>query len=327
MRTGVFRKRYKPVQLTSGPLFYWSLCPSRDGRHIFAIGVKERGELARYDKRSNQFVPFLPGISMRAPRFSQDGQWIVYLSFSDRTLWRSRADGTDRMQLTYPPTQVDLSVISPEGKKVAFQSIKGAIVVMNMDGTSRREIQRKDARLSDLSPDGDSLVVAVPIEGKRVGEENYQELETIDLQSGKSSVVPSSQGVYATPSMLGVQAAAWLASNTLIAATLMSPTEDQKSWLKLLALDLHSGKRTELVSGPIVGWSLSPDRKYIYYRTGGTEPKCMRIRLSDRKVEEIAGLDLRQKLTGGFSVAPDGSLMFMRYIGTQEIYSIAVKWP
>ena len=327
MRTGVFRKRYKSVQLTSGPLFYWSLCPSRDGKHIFAIGVKERGELVRYDKQTNQFAPFLSGISMRAPKFSQDGQWIVYLSFSDRSLWRSRVDGTDRMQLSYPPTQIDLSVISPDGKKIAFQSIKGAIVVMNMDGTSRREIQRKDARLSDWSPDGNSLVLVVPIEGKRVGEENYQELETFDLQSGKSSVVPLSQGIYATPSSIGVQAAAWLASNTLIAATLMSPTEDQKSWLKLVVLDLQSGNRTELVSGPIVGWSPSPDRRYIYYRTGGTEPKCMRIRLSDRKVEEIAGLDLRQKLTGGLSVAPDGSLMFLRYIGTQEIYSLNVKWP
>jgi Tol biopolymer transport system component len=330
MRTRVLARRYKPVQLTNGPLRYWNLSPSRDGRHIFAIGLKLRGELVRYDKQSSQFVPlpFLSSISARAPKFSQDGQWAVYRSYSDGILWRSRPDGTDRMQLTYPPTQVAFSVISPDGKKVAFQSTKGVIVVMNMDGTSKREIQRKDAHLSDWSPDGDSLVLAVPIEGKRIGEESYQELETIDLQSGKSSVVPSSQAIYAPATSQGIYAAAWVASDTLIAATIMSPTEDQKSWQKLVALDLPSGKRTELVSGLIVSWSPSPDRKYIYYRTGGTEPKCMRIRLSDRKLEEVASLkDLRQPVDATFSVAPDGSPIFSRDVGTQEIYSIAVKWP
>jgi len=57
------------------------------------------------------------------------------------------------------------------------------------------------------------------------------------------------------------------------------------------------------------------------------EETAMRVRLSDRKVEEIGRLDLRQKLKAGFSVAPDGSPVFMKYIGTQEIYSLAVKWP
>jgi DNA-binding winged helix-turn-helix (wHTH) protein/Tol biopolymer transport system component len=329
MRTGVFSKRYKPVQLTNDPLFYWSLCPSRDGKRIFAIGSKERGELVRYEKGSNQSAPFpfLSGKSVMPPHFSRDGQWVVYTSFPDFTLWRSRADGTDRMQLTYLPTEIEFAVISPDGKRVAFRSTKGAIVVMNMDGTSKREIPCKDARLSDWSPDGNSLLLAVPTEGTRMGQESYQELETIDLQSGKNSVVPSSQGIYAPASAQGINPAAWVASDTLIAATLVSPTEDQKSWQKLFALDLQSGKRTELASGRIVDWSPSPDRKYIYYRTGGPEPKCVRIRLSDRKVEEISRLDLRQTLKAGFSVAPDSSPIFMRYIGTQEIYSLTVKWP
>ena len=36
-------------------------CPSRDGKQIFAIGTKRRGELVRYDMQSHQFVPFLSG--------------------------------------------------------------------------------------------------------------------------------------------------------------------------------------------------------------------------------------------------------------------------
>lgn len=133
---------------------------------------------------------------------------------------------------------------------------------MNLDGTSQQEIPRKDVWVSSWSPDGNSLALQVPIEGKRVGEENFQRLETIDLQSWKSSVVPSSQGI---------NGGFWVASDTLIGAT-----EDGK---KLVALNLHSGKQTELASGVIVDFWPSPDQKYLHYSTGGTEPKAMRIRL------------------------------------------------
>jgi hypothetical protein len=59
----------------------------------------------------------------------------------------------------------------------------------------------------------------------------------------------------------------------------------------------------------------------------------MRIRLADRKVEEIASLkDLHRVVDPvdgdtQLSVAPDGSPVFTRDIGTQEIYALTVKWP
>ena len=80
-------------------------------------------------------------------------------------------------------------------------------------------------------------------------------------------------------------------------------------------------------------WAASPDRKYLYYTTGGAEPKAMRIRLADRKTEEIASLKgLRRALDPilagtQMSVAPDGSPVFTRDIGSQEIYALTIKWP
>jgi Tol biopolymer transport system component len=47
MQTGIFHRSKEPVRLTNGPLRYWSVCPSRDGKQIFAIGTKERGEVVR----------------------------------------------------------------------------------------------------------------------------------------------------------------------------------------------------------------------------------------------------------------------------------------
>ena len=59
MQTGLFRRPGKPIRLTNGPLPYSFPCPSRDGKQIFALGTKQRGELVRYDMKSKQFVPFL----------------------------------------------------------------------------------------------------------------------------------------------------------------------------------------------------------------------------------------------------------------------------
>jgi len=77
--------------------------PSPDGKKLFADGWLPRGELVRYDGKSREFVPFLSGISVDQLDFSRDGKWVVYVSNPDGTLWRSRADGSERLQLTSPP--------------------------------------------------------------------------------------------------------------------------------------------------------------------------------------------------------------------------------
>ena len=124
-RPGFCNASHPPVQLTNGPLSYAGAKPSRDGKQIFAIGTKQRGELVRYDMNSKQFVPMLPGISAFNPTFSSDGKWVAYTSYPDHTLWRSRTDGTDRLQLTDPPAQVSFPFISPDGKQVTYSNSRG----------------------------------------------------------------------------------------------------------------------------------------------------------------------------------------------------------
>ncbi len=119
-QTGFFRRSQGPVRLTNGPLSYSGACPSRDGKQIFAIGAKLRSELVHYDEKSRQFLPFLSGISAVNPTFSRDGKWVAYTSYPDRILWRSRSDGTQRFQLTYPPMRVAWSFISPDGTELRF---------------------------------------------------------------------------------------------------------------------------------------------------------------------------------------------------------------
>jgi WD40 repeat protein len=92
-----------PMQLTTGPLNFSGPVASKDGKRIFVIGSQPRGELLRYEAKAGQFVPYLGGISATDVSFSRDGQWVVYVAYPEGTLWRSRVDGGERLQLSFPP--------------------------------------------------------------------------------------------------------------------------------------------------------------------------------------------------------------------------------
>ena len=53
----------EPFQLTTGPINWSTPIPARDGKSIFSVGRKYRGELYRFDTHNQRFEPFLGGIS------------------------------------------------------------------------------------------------------------------------------------------------------------------------------------------------------------------------------------------------------------------------
>ena len=131
---------------------------------IFAIGDSHRAEVIRYDSRSDQFVPYLSGISAEGLAFSRDGQWVTYTSYPDGTLWRSKVDGSERLQLTFPPLRVLLPRWSPDGKQIAFNaSLPGATwniyLISSEGGTPQRILPSEQSQVdANWSPDGNSLV-------------------------------------------------------------------------------------------------------------------------------------------------------------------------
>jgi hypothetical protein len=83
--------------------------------------------------------------------------------------------------------------------------------------------------------------------------------------------------------------------------------------------------------GNIVNWMISPDRKYLYFTTSGAEPKAERTRFAEQQVETITTLKGLQRVVmdeeSPINVAPDGSPIFTRDTGYQEIYALNIKWP
>ena len=138
LKPGRFGRPPEAVQLTKGPLAYGGAKVTPDGKQIVAFGMKERGELVHYDLATRQFIPFLSGISALDPTFSIDGNWVAYTSHPDSSLWRSRSDGTERLQLTYPPDQVIDPFISPDGKQVVYQTANPGSYIVSIDVVPRR---------------------------------------------------------------------------------------------------------------------------------------------------------------------------------------------
>ena len=313
MKTGFLSRRQQPIQLTNGPLSYTMPLVARDGKHVYAVGTEQRGELVRYDAKSKQFLPLLPGVAAFSPTFSRDGQWVAYTVFPDHALWRSRTDGTDPLQLTFPPAQVFYPAISPDGTHVVYSTSAATTCLISMDGGTPQTLVETDSRSARWSPNGSRLVF---IDSSNPGHSNIQ---LFDLRTGKRSVVPRSQGFYTVR---------WVADDLLVAIT-----EDSK---KLMIFDLKTQKWSDLVSATLPGYMVnvehSPDYKYVYYTTGGPGPMAFRVRLADLQTETITSLKSLPLAVGPglntqFGVAADGSPVFARDIGTQEIYALTVKWP
>jgi Tol biopolymer transport system component len=69
--------------------------------------------------------------------FSRDGEWVAYVSYPDWVLWRSRVDGSERLQLTSRPMSAVVPRWSPDGRRVAAIS-RDSLALLLFD----RETQR-----------------------------------------------------------------------------------------------------------------------------------------------------------------------------------------
>ncbi len=304
IQTGLFRRSGKPIRLTNGPLPYSGAYASRDGKQIFALGTKQRGEVVRYDTKSHQLEPFLSGISATDTTFSRDGKWVAYASYPDHSLWRSRSDGSERMQLTYPPMDVIFPSISLDGTKISFHTNQGELFVIGVEGGTPQKIT-DDAYYASWSPDGNYLCYS----------SRDHVVHVADVRTGKKSDLPS----YRVGGF-------WVDQNTLV-----SPGPKQTNFM---TFNLKTQQLADLGPkdvGNIVNWMPSPDGKYLYFTTGGAEPKVERIRFADQRVETILSLkDLHRVVNAGstqINVAPDGSPIFTRDLGYHEIYALKIKWP
>ena len=299
-----------PVQLTSGPMTFSTPVPSRDGKKLFVVGALQRGELSRFDTKSGQFSSFLSGISADNVRFSRDGQWVAYSNYPEETLWRCKADGSQRIQLTYPPLIAMLPSWSPDAKQIVFYGFlpgQGAkMYVVSADGGTPQELIPDDPEPkydAEWSPDGTKILFG---NGPTLADSH---IRLLDMSTHQTSTVPDSTGLYS---------ARWSPNGRYLAA--MNP--DSRV---LMLFDFQTQKRQELarISMGFPNWSKNSD--YVYFLHQENQPSVMRVRIRDHKVERVA--DLKNFRQAGFytvwlGMSPDDSPLLLRDLGTQEVYAL-----
>lgn len=311
-----------PIQLTSGPLSFGPVVSSKDSKSLFAVGAQARGELVRYDSHSHQFVPYLGGISAQMLDFSRDGQWVTYVTYPEGALWRSKVDGSQRLQLTSPPMRAEMPRWSPDSKQIAFVATDrySKICLIPANGGEPKQLMPGQHNESDPGwfPDGKRLLfLQFPLSRDYLARDSWI-LKVIDLRTDKVSTVSGLEGLtyprlspdgrYVCASAIGTKKHGLLVFDFI--------TRKQKVLLDKLGVNHRN-------------WSRSGD--HIYFETSYSEsPALCRVRVSDGKLEKLASLkDFRLVESIGVwsGLARDGSPLVLHDIGMEDIYRLDWESP
>jgi eukaryotic-like serine/threonine-protein kinase len=304
----------EPMQLTSGAINYGFPIPSKDGRKLFAVAGLVRGELVRYDAKSKAFGPFLSGISAQDVAFSKDGQWVAYVSYPEGTLWRSKADGSDRLQLSFPPLYAMLPRWSPDGKQIVFFDFQigkpSRIYIVSADSGTPQELMPgfPQAQGDPLwSPDGNSVAfggVIPAVDG----------IHIFDLKTRQVSTLPGSDKLFSPR---------WSPDGRYMVGM---PIDS----LGLRLFDFETQKWAVL-SNTAAGYpSWSRDGQYVYFLQQQPDVGVFRVGIRDRKLEQVASLKGFQ-MTAYFGLwlglAPDDSPLLLKDTGSQDIVALDLEAP
>jgi Tol biopolymer transport system component len=316
---GLFHtNRAVPVQLTTGPMFFGPFVPSLDGKRLLADGWLLRGELVRYNKTSRQFEPFFSDTSITDLDFSRDGQRVAYVTWPEHTLWRSRIDGSERLQLTSAPATPSQPRWSPDGSQIAFVDTQGGhpykLFVMSADGGIARELISETRQQMDASwsPDGRKIVFGRVPSLREPAEK--MAIQIIDLGSKQVSTIPDSDNLYSPR---------WSPDGRYLAAL----TEDPS---RLMLYDFTIQKWRDWVdgAGAISSLSWSGDGKYIYYDSSSKGALAYRrTKVGQTGSELVVDLSNLRRLGPWSGLAPDGSPLFIRDVSSDDIYALDLKLP
>jgi Tol biopolymer transport system component len=299
-----------PAQLTTGPITFGAVTPSADGKQLFVIGDDRRIELVSYDRKSKQLVPFLGGISGGELEVSPDGQWVVYSTYPDSNLWRSKLDGSERLQLTFAPINAHEPRWSPDGKQIVFTDVPRRLIIVSPDGGRPQQVMPQgefpdtEVGVGCWLPDGNSIVFVM------TSGTNPSTTYQLNLKTQEVSKFPDTEG-------LGGGLVSRDGHYMLFGRKLYDFQTRQWS-------DFREGARGCAESV----WS--HDNKSVYQcRGNGDQLEVVRISVPDGQVERV--LELKGVTLGGYwpgvvGLLPDDSPLLMLNKSKQEVYRLDLQY-
>jgi len=303
----------EPKQLTDGPMSFGSPWPAENDK-IWALGVKPTAELVKYDATQENYEKVLSGISATDLDFSPDGKWVSYVLIPDGTMWRSRADGSERLQLTFAPERAGLPRWAPDGKQIAYVSSRTGqpsqiMVIGSQGGKATAVYAEKHGQIdANWSADGKRMVY-----GYVFGTPDMS-INMLDLRSHKITKIAGSDGLFSPR---------WSPDGRYLVALSLDFT-------KVMLFDFQTQKWSTWftdAAGSVSYPLWSSDSKFLYFDDMVTDEETIRrVKLGEDHAERVYALRHIDRYLGpwGYWVgqAPDGSWMFVRDRSTQEVYSL-----
>jgi DNA-binding winged helix-turn-helix (wHTH) protein/Tol biopolymer transport system component len=303
----------QPVQLTTGPIAWGQPIAGKDGKKIFATGKTRHGELVRLDLKTKQFQPFLNGISAHFVSFSNDGQFVAYVSYPAGILWSANRDGSNPVQLTEPPIHPLMPRWSPDGTQLLFCDMSAppwaAYVVAARGGSPQRLPGSPEPRAdANWSADGKEIVFSTTGPFNRNGN-----LHILNLAMHQVTTVAGSEGLYSPR---------WSPDGRFIAAM---PIDSNR----LEVFDRDTRQWSVLAHDGIFAFpSWSTDGQFLYFaHSVKGDFGVFRISVRGGHLEHITGLS-GIHLGGGWSwigLDPTNSPMVMRDVGSEDIYALDLE--
>ena len=196
-----FLRESTPQQITNGPLVYQAPSTSPGSHRIYFIGADVQIELLHALPNSSVFTALDQNLSSAAlATYSPDGQWVAWLNAADGSLWRSRVNGTERIELTTPPLGIFSMKWSPDDKRLALMAdVPGKpwkLYLMDADGGMPTPALKEDRNEADpaWSPDGQTIVFGrLP---DRMDNSQPKAIYLLNVQTRQVTEIPGSAGLF-----------------------------------------------------------------------------------------------------------------------------------
>jgi DNA-binding winged helix-turn-helix (wHTH) protein/Tol biopolymer transport system component len=308
-----------PIQLTKGPIAFDHPTATAGGSRVFAIGSHNEYQLLRIDPKTLTKTAMLAESGATDMDFSLDGQWVVYAARENGTLWKSRIDGSNRMQLMAGATGAFAPHWSPDQKQILFTGFlldkQPRLYVVSAQGGSPKTVLPMDNRWASVSGDWrtDGRQIVLDVQDTATGGEST--IRILDLESGSVSTIAGSEGLIEPR---------WSADGRYIAA--LNPKKKQ-----IFLYDCKLLKWTVLAEANFpstLRWSPGGDALY-FQDTDEVEESVFRVPMATREAERVTRFgDLlssgaaRCIFTG---LSPDGSVYVTVDHGDVDVYAIDLK--
>ena len=307
---------HEPKLVTNGPLSYEAPSTSPGSHRIYFVGVNSEIVLLHQLPHTSSFIALDQDLSSASlAEYSSDGRWVAWLNAADGSLWRSRADGSERIALTTPPLRIFSMKWSPDDRKLVLMAEEPGkpwkVYLLDAEGGKPTPLLNEDRNEADpdWSADGQSMVFGrLP---DRMDSRQPKAIYLLNLGTHSVTEIPDSTGLFSPR---------FSADGRYIAAIRL----DQKA---LLVFDRTTQHWTTIATHGIGDPIWSHDSRSIFFQDflEAGNP-IYRVTVPDGHLEQISTINnLRPVAATDYrliGLAPGDLPMVSAHTSTVNLYSV-----